>query len=193
MRRNLTPDLPGNTSPGGPVRPPRPPTGDSPARIESKYFADIDDSGFYCYPNPIVLEPTTPVINSPPPVVTTGVQIQPSFLPPRHQSFTPIPLGVDVIQRHIRSYSTPSFDSPSIRNSGSTLETLEPSPGADSDRTLISTSHRKSTSAVSWIRYSEFQQQHHLRLQQQRIFDDVCTCGSDTSPFGDQREIGAAY
>ncbi|KAJ3561938.1 hypothetical protein NP233_g9881 [Leucocoprinus birnbaumii] len=180
----LTPPLPSyaaSTDRAGrpetpPIRPPRPPTADSPATIESIYYADVDDPNFYRLPNPIVLEPNSPIINNPPPTSTTNdPKAQPhfNFLPASHQFFSSIALGIDALQRHNRTRSAPTLDAGSTSSkrlsgdSSVTHETVESANSECSQHTSRPQRNRASTSAVSWVRYSEFQQRHHIRLQQQ--------------------------
>lgn len=182
--------------PSTPVRPPRPPTADSPAGIESIYYADVDDHDFYRHPNPIVLEPASPIINNPPPMTRTDAQSHLNFLPPSHQFFASNTLGIDALQRHTRSRSAPALDTPSTsrRNSDNTVTsttgTLE-SVGSESVYSSVKP-HRKSTSAVSWIRYSEFQHQHHLQLQRQSAPSIRRASSSNASPSS-REYVGSAY
>jgi hypothetical protein len=165
--------------PGTPMRPPRPPTEDSPAGIDSMYYADVDDHGFYRHPNPMVLEPASPAVNSPP--GTDGT------LPPIYQFFRSNPLRIEGLQRHARCQSAPTLDRSLANNRESDLASMAGTMGSVGSESVYSTvkqpSQRKSTSAVSWIQYSEFQQQHHLRLQRQ----------SAPSPSTSRGDIGSAY
>ncbi|KAF5356742.1 hypothetical protein D9756_006685 [Leucocoprinus leucothites] len=186
-----------------PVRPPRPPTTDSPAMIESIYYADVDDPGFYQHPNPIVLGSASPIINNPPSTSSINPQAQAHLnLPPSHQFFSSTALGMDALQRHNRSRSVPTLDtlSTSIRRlsgaSSVTQETVE-SVGPESEcsqQTLRPHRSRASTSAVSWVRYSEFQQQHHLRLQQQQSKSSERPASGQLASFTkDRDDIGTAH
>ncbi|KXN81697.1 hypothetical protein AN958_03944 [Leucoagaricus sp. SymC.cos] len=177
-----------------PTRPPRPPTSDSPAAIDSLYYTDVDDRGFYSHPNPIVLEPTSPIINNPPPMPGTNAQPHLNFLPLSHRFFSSNALGTDALLRHNRSRSAPTLDTvstSSTRLSGATTVTLETSRSSGMATPQIP--HRKCTSAVSWIRYSEFQQQHHLRLQRQSSPVERSVSGPATGPSRERGGVGSAY
>jgi hypothetical protein len=146
------------------------------------YYADIDDHGFYRHPNPLVLESASPAVNNPP---GTDGDSSPKFLPPLHQFFSSNPLGIDGLQRHARCQSAPTLDRPLTRNRESDIASVAGTMGSVGSESVYSTmkTQRKSTSAVSWIRYSEFQHQHHLRLQRQ----------SAPSPSTSRGDIGSAY
>lgn len=132
-----------------PVRPPRPPTADSPAMIESMYYADVDDPGFYQHPHPIVLEPDLA------PVSDTITNSNNNNTLKHDSSHSSVVFGLDALQRHNRSKSAPTLDTLSTKSSrhlslGGSME----SHG----------STEKGNTSTSWIRYSEFQKQHHLQM-----------------------------
>ncbi|KAF7764037.1 hypothetical protein Agabi119p4_8574 [Agaricus bisporus var. burnettii] len=182
----------GSPRPGTPIRPPRPPTEDSPAAIDSMYYADVDDQGFYRHPNPIVLEPSSTVINSP---QATNYTSPTKYPIPIHQFFASNPLGIDGLQRHARCQSAPAptLDRPSTTTyRESDIASIAGTMGSVGSESVYSTmkSQRKSTSAATaagapWTQYSEFQQQHHLQLQLQRQ--------SAPSPSTSRGDIGSAY
>jgi len=156
-----------------PVRPPRPPTADSPATIESIYYTDVDDPGFYRHPNPIVLESNATIMNDPSPKFDTNsnTNLQGlahlNLLPQNHPFFSSVVFRLDASRGHNRSKSAPTLDTLSMKSSkhlssgasSITGETMEGNGSAEKGNTS-----RASTCGVSWIRYSEFQQQHHLQM-----------------------------
>lgn len=129
-----------------PVRPPRPPTADSPAMIESMYYADVDDPGFYRHPHPIVLESDLAPASD---TTTTNNTLK------RNSSHSSVVFGLDALQRHNRSKSAPTLD---------TLSTKSSRHLSLGGSTESHGSTEKGDTSTSWIRYSEFQKQHHLQM-----------------------------
>ena len=138
-----------------PVRPPRPPTTDSPAMIESMYYADVDDPGFYRHPHPIVLEPDLAPVSDTTIAATTATNNNSNTLK-HNSSHSSVVFGLDALQRHNRSKSAPTLDTLSTKSS------RHLSLGGSTEESHTST--EKGSTGTSWIRYSEFQKQHHLQM-----------------------------
>jgi len=138
-----------------PVRPPRPPTTDSPAMIESMYYADVDDPGFYRHPHPIVLESDLAPVSDTTIAATTATNNNSNTLK-HNSSHSSVVFGLDALQRHNRSKSAPTLDTLSTKSS------RHLSLGGSTEESHMST--EKGSTGTSWIRYSEFQKQHHLQM-----------------------------
>lgn len=139
-----------------PVRPPRPPTADSPAMIESMYYADVDDPGFYRHPHPIVLEPDLAPGSDTTIAAATTANNDNSNTLKCNSSHSSVVFGLDALQRHNRSKSAPTLDTFSTKSS------RHLSLGGSTEESHTST--EKGNTSTSWIRYSEFQKQHHLQM-----------------------------